>query len=92
MPPPLSRPRTLPALVDSGFLGWVEFPVALRLALHLPLGVTTLGACRAVLASFGWARQWWPPAARLQYAALGVAAVTLVAQLGAWRLIGWGLT
>ena len=82
----------LPALVDSGFLGWVDFPLAQRLALHLPLGVTVLGGCLAVLASLGWVGRWWLPSVRLQYAALAVAAVALGAQLGAWRLIGWGLT
>jgi hypothetical protein len=29
---------------------------------------------------------------KLQYAVLAVAAMALVTQLGAWRLIGWGMT
>lgn len=54
--------------------------------------VATLGSCVVILAAVGWARRWWSPAARLQYASLAAAVALLVVQLGAWRLIGWGLT
>jgi hypothetical protein len=80
----------LPALVDSGFLGWLEVPIPLRLDLHLPLALAVATGCLVVLAVFGWAG--WSRAVRLRYGALAVASVALVAQLGAWGLIGWGLT
>jgi CubicO group peptidase (beta-lactamase class C family) len=82
----------MPGLVDSGFLGWLEFPVAQRLALHLPLALAVLGACTLVVVAAGWVLRWWSSALRLQYAVLAVAAVAVVAQLAAWRLIGWGVT
>ena len=82
----------IPALVDSGFLGWVAFPLAQRLALHLPLAVAILAGGLALLVAFGWARQWWSRIERGLYVALATGAVVLVGQLAAWRLIGWGLT
>jgi hypothetical protein len=30
----------MPGLVDSSFLGWLELPIALRVALHLPLALS----------------------------------------------------
>jgi CubicO group peptidase (beta-lactamase class C family) len=82
----------MPALVDSGFLGWLDLPMAQRLALHLPLALAALVACTLVLVAAGWVLRWWSRALRLQYAVLAVAAVAVVAQLAAWRLIGWGVT
>ena len=81
----------LPGLVDAGFLGWLELPPAARLALHLPLAVAVLGASTAALVAAGWVRRWWSSAVRLQYAALAVAAITLVPLLAGWHLIGWGM-
>ena len=36
---------TIPGLVDSGFLGWLELPIALRVALHLPAALAVIVAC-----------------------------------------------
>ena len=36
--------RAMPGLVDVGFLGWMAFPLPVRLAFHLPLAVTLLAA------------------------------------------------
>jgi len=82
----------LPGLVDSGFLGWLEVPIALRLAMHLPLVLAVATGCLVVLTVFGWAGRWSSGAVRLRYATLSVAAIALVVQLSAWGLIGWGLT
>ena len=82
----------IPGLVDSGFLGWLDLPMAQRLALHLPLALAALVACTLVLVAAGWVLRWWSSALRLQYAVLAVAAIAVVAQLTAWRLIGWGVT
>ena len=82
----------LPGVVDSGFLGWLDLPVAARLAAHLPLTLAALSVCTVALASWGWVGHWWSDAVRLQYTALAVAATTLVTQMAAWRLIGWGYT
>jgi CubicO group peptidase (beta-lactamase class C family) len=82
----------MPGLVESGFLGWLDFPTAQRLALHLPLALAVLVACTLVLVAAGWVLRWWSSALRFQYAVLAVAGVAVVAQLAAWRLIGWGVT
>jgi len=81
-----------PGLVDSGFLGWLEIPLAERLLLHLPLALAVLAGCTVVLTTAGWVQHWWTNAAWVQYAALSAAAAVMSAQLAAWQLIGWGLT
>jgi hypothetical protein len=81
-----------PGLVDSGFLGWLELPLAPRLLLHLPLALAVLTGCTVALTTAGWVRRWWTNAARLQYAALSAAAAITTAQLAGWQLVGWGLT
>ena len=81
-----------PGLVDSGFLGWLEVPLAVRLLLHLPLALTLLAGCTVVLTTAGWMRNWWTNSIRVQYAALSAAAAATTAQLVGWQLVGWGLT
>ncbi|GAA1971518.1 hypothetical protein GCM10009798_35510 [Nocardioides panacihumi] len=81
-----------PGLVDSGFLGWLELPLAARLLLHLPLALAVLAGCTAALTAAGWVRHWWPSAALVSYIALSAAAVAVTSQLVAWQLVGWGLT
>jgi CubicO group peptidase (beta-lactamase class C family) len=81
-----------PGLVDSGFLGWVNFPLPMRLALHLPLALALVTGALTVLAVLGWTRRWWSRELQLTYGIVAIASVALVAQLAAWRLIGWGLT
>ena len=80
----------MPGLVDSGFLGWLDLPLIQRFAFHVPLAVAIFGAGSVAVAAAGWIGRWWPRAVRLQYAVLAVSVVALVAQLAAWRLIGWG--
>ena len=82
----------VPGLVDSGFLGWLELPLAARLVLHIPLALAVLGGCSLVLVTAGWVGHWWSRTVLLQYAALTVTVIALVGQLAAWRLIGWGMT
>jgi CubicO group peptidase (beta-lactamase class C family) len=80
----------VPGLVDSGFIGWIVFPLALRLALHLPLVLALVTVCLCGFAAYGIARHWWPRAVGFQYSALSVATLALVGQLGAGGLIGCG--
>jgi CubicO group peptidase (beta-lactamase class C family) len=80
-----------PGLVDSGFVGWLEVPLAVRLLLHLPLALAVLAGCTIALTTAGWVRHWWTNPARLQYTALSAAAAVVVAQLAVWQLVGWGL-
>ena len=80
----------MPGLVDVGFLGWMEFPLAVRLAFHLPLAVTLLAAGLAALVMTGALRHWWSPRIRPHDAALTVALAVLVAQLVSWHLVAWG--
>jgi hypothetical protein len=81
----------MPGLVDSGFLGWLGLPTIERLALHVPLALAVVAAATGVLVAVGWVRRWWSRAERSQYVVLVVAAAALLAQLGAWRLIGLGI-
>jgi len=73
-----------------GFLGWMEWPTLLRVALHLPLAVASLAAGFAVLLGAGVLRHWWTRWIRPQDAALELALASLTIQLGAWHLVGWG--
>ncbi len=79
-----------PGLVDSGFLGWLEVPLAVRMLLHLPLALAALAVCTVTLTTAGWVRHWWTTAARVQYIALSAAAAAMAAQLAVWQLVGWG--
>jgi CubicO group peptidase (beta-lactamase class C family) len=90
-----------PGLVDSGFVGWLELPMAARLAMHLPWALAILAGPTVALTIWGsaiwgsarWGSAgWWSSVVRPQYWALSLATIALVAQLAAWRLIGWGLT
>ena len=57
----------IPRLVDAGFLGWLEVPLAERLLLHLPLALAIASACLfALTAILGWVRAWWPRAGQLE--------------------------
>lgn len=80
----------LPQLVDVGFLGWMAFPVWLRLALHLPLLVTATAAMLALLMVVGAARHWWTTRIRARDAALLGALAALATQLAYWYLVAWG--
>ena len=78
-----------PGMADSGFLGWLEFPIGLELVWHVPvalLGVTLAAAVAVLLAH---ARGWWTRSSRIHATGLVVAAAVLVGQLVAWRLVGW---
>jgi hypothetical protein len=50
--------RVMPGLVDVGFLGWMAFPLPVRLAFHLPLVVTLLAAVLAALLVAGAVGRW----------------------------------
>ena len=78
-----------PGLVYSGYLGWLDLPLAARLLLHMPLALAVLASGTVVLTTAGWMRHWWTNTIRAQYATLSAAAAAMVAQLAAWQLIGW---
>ena len=80
----------MPGLVDVGFLGWMNFPIPVRLAFHLPLAVTLLTLGLAALLVAGALRRWWTPRVRPRDAALAVALTALAAQLVSWHLVAWG--
>ena len=80
----------MPGLVDVGFLGWMDFPIPVRLAFHLPLAVTLLTVGLATLLLSGALRRWWTPRVRARDAALAVALTALAAQLALWHLVAWG--
>jgi CubicO group peptidase (beta-lactamase class C family) len=80
----------MPGLVDVGFLGWMKFPIPVRLAFHLPLAVALLTLSLAALLLTGGLRRWWTPPIRPPDAALAVALTALTAQLALWHLVAWG--
>jgi hypothetical protein len=76
--------------VDVGFLGWLAFPLTIRLAFHLPLAVALLAGCLAALLLAGYLRSWWTSRVRPFDAALTIAMTALAAQLASWHLVDWG--
>jgi hypothetical protein len=82
----------LPGLVESGFLGGLKTPMALRLVFHLPLALAVLGCLMVGLSCAAVARRWGTLGYRLRFVSLTIAVALLVGQLAAWRLIGWGLS
>ena len=82
---------SLPGLVDSGFLGWLEVPVLLRLVFHLPMALAVSAGCLLVVAAVGWSSARRTCRIPLRFGVLVVASLALTAQLAAWHLIGWGL-
>lgn len=80
----------MPGLVDVGFLGWMDSPIPVRLAFHLPLAVALLALGLAALLVAGALRRWWTPRVRARDAALAVALTALAAQLVSWHLVAWG--
>jgi CubicO group peptidase (beta-lactamase class C family) len=84
----LVRIARTPGLVDSGYLGWLDLPLAERLATYLPVALAIAAAAMVVLVAAGWIGRWWSNAVRLQHAALAIAMIAFVVQLAAWRLIG----
>ncbi|MCU7731012.1 beta-lactamase family protein [Actinoplanes sp. KI2] len=77
----------LPGLVDVGFLGWMAWPLPLRLAFRLPLAVAVLAVSLAVLVTAGVLRHWWVTRVRPLDAALAGALIALAAQLASWQLV-----
>jgi len=82
----------VPGLVDSGVLGSLGVPLALRLVLHLPLALALAAVGLAIVTVLGLAHRWWSQSARLRYGALALTSILVVVQLAVWHLIGWGLT
>jgi CubicO group peptidase (beta-lactamase class C family) len=82
----------LPGLVDSGFLGGLQVPIALRLVLHLPLVLAMLAATMVVLEVVALARRWYGVQFEVRFGVLAVALGVLAIQLMAWHLVGWALS
>ncbi len=81
-----------PAIVEAGFLGWLELPIAQRILLHTPLALAVAAACLAFMVGLGSLRRQWSFATTRWHGLLVAASLALVVQLAAWGLIGWGLT
>ena len=79
--------RLLPGLVDVGFLGWMAWPLPLRLAFRLPLAVAVLATGLAALLTAGALRRWWIPRVRPLDAALALALIAFAVQLASWQVI-----
>jgi CubicO group peptidase (beta-lactamase class C family) len=80
----------LPRLIYSGFIGWLDVPVAMKLWLYTPLGLLVCTVALAVLMGWGWKQGWWKPRQRRAQTALVAAALVQVSFLGVWGLIGVG--
>jgi CubicO group peptidase (beta-lactamase class C family) len=79
----------VPRLVDAGFIGWLDLPLALWLLLHLPIALTVAAGCLVALAVAGRITGWGPRASR-RFVVLVAMTLILTAQLAAWHLIGLG--
>jgi CubicO group peptidase (beta-lactamase class C family) len=80
----------LPRIIYSGFIGWLDVPVWMKLWLYSPLGLLVCTVALAVLMGWGWKRGWWQPRQRRVQTALVAAALVQVTLLGVWGLIGVG--
>ena len=80
----------IPGLVDSGFLGRFEVPLALRVAFHLPIALAVAGGVLIVVTVAGWVRGWWDRRVQIRYGALALTTSLFLVSLVGWRLIGWG--
>lgn len=80
----------VPGLVDVGFLGWMTWPIQVRLAMHLPLAVALLTAGLGTLLVLGATRRWWIPRIKALDVSLAVALTALATQLALWQLVAWG--
>jgi hypothetical protein len=80
----------LPVLYYSGFVGWMDLPLAQRVALHVPLALVLVTAGVLALNVPAWRAPWWSPAERWHYAAIGGAALALVGLLVELQLVGFG--
>jgi hypothetical protein len=81
---------SMPRLIYSGFLGWLDLPLWLKLLMHAPLGLAVCAAALALLAVPVWRQGWWVRGQRWRYYALVAAALAETALLAGWRLIGIG--
>ena len=81
-----------PAIVEAGFLGWLELPIAQRLLLHAPLALAISAGCLAVMVGFGGCAAIGRSRRTRRHGLLVAASLALVVQLAAWGMIGWGLT
>jgi hypothetical protein len=82
----------LPRLVDSGFLGWLDAPLAFRLILELPLALTVASGCLVAITAVRWRKAFGTRAAPGRDIALAAASLLVSTQLAVWHLIGWGFT
>jgi CubicO group peptidase (beta-lactamase class C family) len=82
----------VPRLVDTGFLGWLELALPLRLLLHLPLALAITAGGLALVTLRAGIKGWHTQSVPWRNVALAVAGVAFTAQLAMWHLVGWGLT
>jgi hypothetical protein len=80
----------VPPLIYSGYLGWLNLPLGLKLALHAPLGLAVVTMALAVLAIAAWRRGWWERVQWWRFASLVIAGLIETALLVSWRLVGLG--
>ena len=78
----------VPGIVDVGFLGWLPFPLPVRLLLHLPLAAAVFAGLLVALLTAGALRQWWSRPIRPHDAALALALTAFATQLTFWHLVG----
>jgi hypothetical protein len=80
----------IPRLTNSGFLGWLNLPLGLKLLFHAPLGLAFCAGALVAFAIPAWWQGWWMRGQRWHYTALVVAALAETGLLASWRLIGLG--
>jgi hypothetical protein len=82
---------TLPTIIYSGFLGWLELPLWQRLMMHTPFALLVTGIGFLALNVPAWKKAWWSRGERIYFLAFGLSSAAAIILLGYWRLIGLSL-
>lgn len=82
---------TLPMIIYSGFLGWLELPLWQRLLMHAPLAFLVTGAGFLALHGLALKNRWWSRTENIHSLVFDLAFVAVLLFFSYWRLIGLGL-
>jgi hypothetical protein len=82
---------TLPMIIYSGFLGWLELPLWQRVLMHAPLALLVTGVSFLALNVLVWKNRWWAVTERIHFLVFDLALMAALLLFSYWRLIGLSL-
>jgi hypothetical protein len=82
----------IPMIIYSGFIGWLELPLGLRLLAHMPFAFLVAGVGFLVLNVPAWKNHWWSRWERIYFLVLSFASVAAITLFSYWNLIGLSLS